>query len=57
MLNSISDNVWAVVVVVVGSAVAITGAVMNSKELVAFGATVAGYGAAWFQSSKKSADK
>lgn len=48
MLNAVADNVWAVVVIVIGAAVAITGAHTNSKDLLAFGSTVAGYGAAWF---------
>ena len=48
---NVSDNVWAVVVILVGSGVAITGAHMNSKDLLAFGSTVAGYGAAWFRAS------
>jgi len=52
-MNNIADNVWAVVVIVVGVGTAIAGAHMNSKDLLTLGSTVAGYGAAWFQASRK----
>lgn len=52
-MDRIPDNVWAVTVIVLGSAVAITGAHVGSKDLLAFGSTVAGYGAAWFRASSK----
>lgn len=50
---NIPDNAYAVFAVVLGCSVGIIGAAWNSKELIAFGSAVAGYGAAWFQSGKK----
>lgn len=43
------DNSYAVMLIVIVAAVAITAACMNNKDLLAFGSTVAGYGAALFQ--------
>lgn len=48
-MNRFSDNIWAFMDIIVGCVVAVIGAHWDSKELVAFGGTVAGYGAAWFR--------
>lgn len=48
-VGKVSDNAYAVLLVVIGAAVAVYAAHMNSKDLLAFGSTVAGYGAALFR--------
>lgn len=54
-MDRIPDNVWAFLLVVLGAGVAITAAHANNKDLLAFGSTVAGYGAAIFRSGKQAA--
>lgn len=49
MLNTISDNVWAFAMILVGAGIGVTAACMGSKELMALGGTVAGYGAGTFR--------
>jgi hypothetical protein len=51
-MNSVADNVWAFLLVVLGAAMAVVAAKLNNRDLLAFGSTVAGYGAATFQSNK-----
>lgn len=55
MLNAVADNVWAFLMIVVGAAVAITAACIGNKDLLAFGSTVAGYGAGIFRSKTPAA--
>lgn len=54
-MNCVSDNIWAFAMIVVGSALGITAAILGNKDLMALGGTVAGYGAGTFRS--KTADK
>lgn len=54
MINKIADNVWAFLMIVLGVAAAIAGAHMQSKDLIALGGTVAGYGAGAFRGGDKS---
>lgn len=57
MLNSIADNVWAFLMILLGSAVAIVAAHMGNKDLLAFAGVVAGYGAGIFHGKSDKPDK
>jgi hypothetical protein len=54
-MNTVSDNVWAFAMILIGAVLGVTAAHMGNKDLMALGGTVAGYGAGTFRA--KTAEK